>query len=99
MDPEPSRLLESNVDNMDVSTETTDNLDRTDDNQPTLTNPTPKAVIPANSANNYSEIQRLSNNELLETYRVNKSKLHKIEHHLKFLKESLDSAKYQKGYK
>jgi len=33
-------LLESNTNNMEVSTETTDN--RSDDNQPTLTNPNPK---------------------------------------------------------
>ena len=57
-------------------------------------NPNPN---PNPAANNYSEIQRVSNDELLETYRINKSKLHKIEHHLKFLKESLDRCKIPKG--
>jgi len=56
MDPEPSRLLESNVDNMDVSTKTTDNLDRTDDNQPTLTNPNPNFLAIHCSVTEYVEL-------------------------------------------
>ncbi|XP_065909039.1 uncharacterized protein [Dysidea avara] len=73
---------------------------RTDDSHTPNNNPIPPAVIPESSASestNHPEIETMPFDKLLETYRINQSKLFKINHHLQFLRESLKKYTIPKG--
>ena len=74
--------------------------DRKDDTQTLDSNPSNTDVIPESlpmETEAYPELSNMSNVQLLETHRVNLSKITKLEHHIEFLNLSLKQCKIPKG--
>lgn len=79
--------------------------DRTDDAQTHDNNPPSTDVIPSQEAEEdvvmtdetFPEINAMNDDQLLSNYRINQSKLVKVEHHIKFLEQSIAETKIPQG--
>ena len=102
----PKRLLSPGDTEGRANKTTRLNEERTDDIQNPNHNPSTTDVIPDQQVETdevmmtettFPDIDKMNEEQLLTNYKVNQSKLIKVDHHLKFLRQSLQENKIPKG--